>query len=622
MKIREIKLMFVPVVLSVALSLGACADFLEETSESKRVMNNFYKTTEELEAGLLGVYATAKIVYEGAALGVANVGTDEVYAINASSNMGVADRYLYPASHNTVTQWYQRHFKIIQTANIIIDYAPKVPNIAEKDMNRIIGEAKVIRAWCYFRLVQTFGPVPVELKETTDISFRIRRNPIGEVYAAIIDDLKFAAGEGILPENITTGHVNRWVAKGMLAKVYLTLGTSMNRNPQPVPEYDELEYDPAELFGECLTLCDEIIASEKYSLCQTYGDIFLLGKKNGQESMWELQFSSSPGLGSNWSKQFGVQQTGNANAATVSCLVGSSSFAPPPSFYRYFKLGDSRRIWSIADYRVRYDTSTGDPLDLAYLKDESISDVTDETFNIDTDDPDSLKRSMISIPGGRLRVSKYRWGYGADPSMYWAETLSFESTNCPNNVIVLRYADILLMRIEADMLRNQGTAGSESLKIMNEQLLARARGWNAAANRYYTVEEMKEQALADARKWLDVATANHEKNPTAEMEAELAEARANFAAKEARCLVDYTAATLTYDELLTQRACELCFEFHRWFDLCRTGRLHTLAPARVVNPNSIPVINFNFEVNYLMPIPTYELDLAEDKSLFYQNYGY
>lgn len=70
--------------------------------------------------------------------------------------------------------------------------------------------------------------------------------------------------------------------------------------------------------------------------------------------MWELQYSSAPGLGSNWSKQFGVQQTGNANAATISCLVGSSSFAPPPSFYRYFKLGDVRRTWSIADYRVRY----------------------------------------------------------------------------------------------------------------------------------------------------------------------------------------------------------------------------------------------------------------------------
>ncbi len=142
--------MFVPAVVSVALMLGACSDFLEETSESKRVMNEFYKTTEELEAGLLGVYATAKRLYEGASLGIANVGTDEVYAINASSNMGVADRYLYPASHNTVTQWYQKHFKIIQAANIIIDYASRVPDIAEKDMNRIIGEAKVIRAWCYF----------------------------------------------------------------------------------------------------------------------------------------------------------------------------------------------------------------------------------------------------------------------------------------------------------------------------------------------------------------------------------------------------------------------------------------------------------------------------------------
>lgn len=622
MKTKAIKRFLLPALSVAALLLGACSEFLEETSESKRVLNNFYKTTEELEAGLLGVYATAKEFYEGAALGIANVGTDELYAINASSNMGVADRYLYPASHATVTQWYKRHFKVIQAANIIVDVAPDVPGIAEKDSNRIVGEARAIRAWCYFRLVQTFGRVPVELTQTTDVSFRIMRNPIGEVYAAIFNDLRFAARDGVLSENITTGHINHWVAKGLLAKVCLTLGTSMLRDPQPVPEYGGLSYDPGELFEECRTLCDQIIASGKYSLCENYGDIFLLGKKNGPESMWEIQFGSTPGLGSNWSKLFGVQQTGNATAATVSCLVGSSSFAPPPSFYRYFKLGDSRRTWSIADYRVRYDTSTGKPLDLAYLKDESISDVTSENFNIDTDDPDSLKRSMISTPGNRLRVSKYRWGYGSDPSLYWAETLSFEATNCPNNVIVLRYADILLMRIEADMLCSGGAAGSESLKIMNEQLLARARGWNASANRYYTVEEMKEQALSDARKWLDAATAAYESHPTAAAEAELSEARRNYAAKEARCLVDYTAATLTYDELLTQRACELCFEFQRWFDLCRTGRLHELAPARIVNPNSIPAINFNFDVNYLMPIPTYELDLAQDKTLFYQNYGY
>ncbi len=619
---RYIRQMFIPAIISVAVLLGACNEFLEETSSSQRVMNNFYKTTEELEAGLLGVYSTATNLYNGASIAIANVGTDEVYAINASSNMGVADRYLYPASHNTVTQWYQKHFKTIQAANIIINRAPKVPDITESDMNRIMAEAKVLRAWCYFRLVQTFGAVPLVLEETTDINIRIKRDPIGDVYAAIIDDLKFAATDGVLPENIVVGHVNHWVAEGLLAKVYLTLGTSMNRDPQPIPEYSELEYDPQQLFEDCLALCDDIIASGKYTLLNTYGDIFLLSKKNGAESMWELQFSSSPGLGSNWSKLFGVQQSGNSNAYTMSCMVGSSSFAPPPTFYRYFRLGDTRRTWSIADYRVRYDSSTGEPLDLIYLADESISDVTSETFNIDTDDPDSLYRSLISIPGGRMRVSKYRWGYGSDPSLYWQETLSFESTNAPNNVIVLRYADILLMRIEADMLANGGVAGSESLKIMNEQLIARARGWNATENRFYTEAEVKEQALASAKGWLETATAAYQANPTTETQAELELAQKNYDAKEARCLVDYTAQTLTYDELLTQRACELCFEFHRWFDLCRTGKLHTLAPARIVNPNSIPAMNFKFETNYLMPIPTYELDLAEDKALFPQNPGY
>lgn len=189
-------------------------------------------------------------------------------------------------------------------------------------------------------------------------------------------------------------------------------------------------------------------------------------------------------------------------------------------------------------------------------------------------------------------------------------------------MIVLRYADILLMRIEADMLCNQGTAGSESLKIMNEQLLARARGWNAGGRAFLYRGRDEGAGVGERPEMARRRHGRHESNPTSETEAELAEARGNYAAKEARCLVDYTAETLTYDELLTQRACELCFEFHRWFDLCRTGRLHTLAPARIVNPNSIPVINFNFEVNYLMPIPTYELDLAEDKTLFYQNYGY
>ena len=108
----------------------------------------------------------------------------------------------------------------------------------------------------------------------------------------------------------------------------------------------------------------------------------------------------------------------------------------------------------------------------------------------------------------------------------------------------------------------------------------------------------------------------------ADLQARLKWAENNRDAKRARCLVNYTASTLTYDELMTQRACELCFEFHRWFDLSRTGQLHTLVPNRLVNPTNVPSVNFDFNRHYLFPIPVRELDLAANKEAFYQNPGY
>ncbi len=618
-----LRLLLMPAALVMAASLWSCEGFLKEEAQSQREMDKFYNNKTELEAGLLGVYAQAKSNYTGTSLPITILGTDELYSSNTSGNPSTADCYLYPANHTTTTNWYQTHYKVIQSANIIINRAPGVPEISDEDRNMIIAEARVIRAWSYFRLVQTLGRVPLIMEETTNFYFRISRAPIADVYQAIIEDLSLAAEEGVLSKNKITGRINHWVAKGLLAKVYLTLGTSMIRRPQPIDEYRELPYDPVELFRDCRTLCDQIRTSGKYFLADVYGDIFMLSKKNGVESLWELQFSDSPKMGSEWSKMFGLAQSQNSNAYTINCMVGRGTYCPLPSFYRYFKLGDVRRTWSIADYRVEFNKTTLEPSGQLPIAEETISDVTSEKCNLDTEDPDSLSRSLNSIPAARLRVSKYRWSYGTDPSLFWKETMSFESGNAPNNVIVLRYADILLMRIESDMLASQGVASTTSLDIMNKELLARARGWNSAAGRYVTEQEMLDNVLAPYKTRVDNAQAAVDLAPDSETaKANLAAAKKTYDQKKARCMVNYTAETLTYDELMTQRACELCFEFHRWFDLSRTAKLHTLVPARVVNPNAIPRVSFRFDVNYLMPIPTYELDLAKDKTLFYQNPGY
>lgn len=241
---------------------------------------------------------------------------------------------------------------------------------------------------------------------------------------------------------------------------------------------------------------------------------------------------------------------------------------------------------------------------------------------------------MLSTSATRLRVSKYRWSYGNDPDNFYLETMEFESTNAPNNVIVLRYADILLMRIETDILLN-GTADAKSVEYMNK-LIERARGWNEETNSFNTYEEMKANVFAkyealvdEAQTKVDEAQAAYDQKPNDTNKDALEKAKENLEyakteleAKGDRLLEDYDAATLTYDELMAQRGYELCFEFHRWFDLCRTGRLESAIGSRVINVLTAPKFEFKHDVHYLLPIPTYELDLAEDKELFHQNYGY
>ena len=607
---------------ALVLTISSCSSYLTETSESKRTLDSFYQNEDQAEAGIRGVYVLANNIYNSAALSVTTVGTDELYARNTTSAQGVVDRYETAASNTNTTKFYQVHYRMIQGANVVIANTSESDQISDDVRTRVISEAKVLRAWGYFRLVQTFGRVPLVLEQTELINFRVRRYPIQEIYESIIKDLKEACEEGNLPAGADPGRINHWTAKGLLAKVYLTLGTSMSRRPQPIEEYRTLEFDILQLYRDALSLCDEIIASGEYHLEDDYSKIFLLNNKNCAESMWELQFSDNPSNGSAWSKNFGVGQQSNSNAYQENCMVGQRAFCPVPSFYKYFKHGDARRNWSIADYRILFDKTTLVPLNLNYISAETISESTGELCNLETDDPDSLARSIASLPASRISVSKYRWGIGSDPDLYWKESLSFESTNLPTNVIVLRYADILLMRIEADMLINGGYASGESLDIMNDQLLARARGINPSTGAYYTSDEVFAVQMAFHKERMDMAQAAYDESPTSANLDALENARQSYDYRKVNVLVDYTAETLTYDELLTQRACELCFEFHRWFDLSRTSRLHILVPSRIIEETVSPKAMFDFDKHYLMPIPTYELDIASDKTLFYQNPGY
>jgi len=137
-----------------------------------------------------------------------------------------------------------------------------------------IGEAKFLRALSYFKLVQMFGDVPVNLSDspsTTDTSI-LARQPVADVYnSVIIPDLQDAIG-ALDTEIRSDGRATRYAAQGLLGKVYNTRGDFTSAASQLAAVVSgasaagiELQANFADIFGVDNDLNSEIIFASQVS---------------------------------------------------------------------------------------------------------------------------------------------------------------------------------------------------------------------------------------------------------------------------------------------------------------------------------------------------------------------
>ncbi len=157
--------------------------------------------------------------------------------------------------------------------NTVLENVPEM-NINEEIKNRCIGEAKFLRASYYFSLVQLFGDVPLSLTPSKpgDDLFPVRVSKDKIYNEVIIPDLLDAIE--LLPrrEDYSSkdlGRASKGAAAGILAKVYLTLGQ----------------------YKECIEMCN-VVEGFGYVLNPDYSDCFG-GEdkhKNTAESLFEIQY--------------------------------------------------------------------------------------------------------------------------------------------------------------------------------------------------------------------------------------------------------------------------------------------------------------------------------------------
>ncbi|MDD7884559.1 RagB/SusD family nutrient uptake outer membrane protein [Flavivirga sp. 57AJ16] len=216
-------------VLFIGFSLISCEDLIEiDIPNNQLVTASVFQDTATVNSAVLGMYA--KVANPDGTQG--GLGT-----IAAMFNGMSADEihhfytFLYgefvtntiETNSVYVAGYWSFLYRDIYTANAIIEGLNK-SSLSKSYVDPILGEAKFIRALCYFYLINEFGPVPLVLQTDPTVTATQPRESVNLIYEQIKTDLLDAIE--VLPDNYGAyeGKKTRattWAAKALLARVYL-----------------------------------------------------------------------------------------------------------------------------------------------------------------------------------------------------------------------------------------------------------------------------------------------------------------------------------------------------------------------------------------------------------------
>jgi hypothetical protein len=185
-----------------------------------QVFNNYALA----DAAVADIYYVLSGYYTGSMLAVINGMTaDELSTLSPSYTVYVNNAIL-PTDFLIGSIW-RDFYKAIYRANAALEGLATATDIPADKLTRLTGEAKFLRAFSYYYLVNNWGDVPLITTTNVTLSASAPRAAAADVYQQIMSDLQSAVL--LLPETYSSSEkvrANKWAATAMLARVSLQLG--------------------------------------------------------------------------------------------------------------------------------------------------------------------------------------------------------------------------------------------------------------------------------------------------------------------------------------------------------------------------------------------------------------
>lgn len=465
----------------MSLLCGSCSDFLDEQVPQGTIDNEQLQNPEYVDNLVISAYAiwiSAEDINSSFSMWNYDVRSDDAYKGGNGTEDGDVFHALEISQGIMTTAWnisdmWQRLYNCISRANTALQLLNQLDEQTYPLKQQRIAEMRFLRGHGHFLLKQLYKKIVfandenLSPEEYNNLSNTTYTNDEG--WQQIANDFEFAYNN--LPDTqADKGRPTRGAAAAYLAKTYL-----YKAYRQDNPESNEVTSISAEDLQRVVEYTDpSIMAAGGYALEADFHNNFRPEPQyeNGCESVWAMQYSMNDGTtdgNCNWAYGLIVP---NIPGVTDG---GCDFYKPSQNLVNAFRTD--------ADGHPYFDTFNNSDYDMA-------TETADPRLFLTVGLPDlpyEFNANYIMDRSSTWSRSNGLYGYyvtlkqNVDPdgdyivrgNGYWGSSM---------NHIVLRYADVLLMRAEALIQLNDGRI-QEAIDLINE-VRNRARQSTAMISNY------------------------------------------------------------------------------------------------------------------------------------------
>jgi len=313
-------------IFLTAICGTACRKFLEvKPPNDKLETNTVFADSLSASSAITGIYST---LMQG------NTGFIAYKSVLGGLS---ADEFVYPSASNKaileyndndlnitnsmVNNLWTEFYATIYRANSVIEGVSNSDGIVPSAKTKLIAEAKFIRAFCYFYLVNYFGEVPLVTTTAYQANSSLPRSSVSSVYTQIINDL-IEAKSNLYAGYPTSNRARpiKSAASALLSRVYLFTKDYVNAEKEAT----------------------SIIDNTSFSLITNLDLVF---KKESTEIIWQLAPTQPT-----------IYNSYDGNMFIPSSNTSQPQFALRPSFVNDFNLNDKRKSSWVKSTTVGTDT--------------------------------------------------------------------------------------------------------------------------------------------------------------------------------------------------------------------------------------------------------------------------